>query len=516
MPSIPVLSPEESNAWDQLAVSAGIELATLMETAGRAVTAVLADRYAHLLRIGVLVAVGPGNNGGDGWVVARALHRLDVPVWVTSTGPGSELRERMARLGRADGVREVAPDGPWPSVGLAVDALLGTGASGAPRPAVAMLLDRIVDLEIPIVAVDGPTGVDLLSGIVHGTTRADVSVTFGGFRRGHLLARDEVGHLVVADIGHPPPDPAWPIVVTDLQAAEWLRPLRARDHKGSRGRVVIVGGAPGMTGAIRMAARAAFAAGAGLVHAVAPPETVAALIQAEPDVQTFAHPFEQPPSSSLLELIAKADAVVIGPGLGRDSGRRAFIVGLLEAARAAVIDADGLVAFAGSVPEIAALSGRHPLVLTPHPGEFRTLFPSLASVRELDPWAAAKSAAEAAGATILLKGVPSVIASGSGPLMTIVAGNPGLATGGSGDVLSGLVATGLAQGLEPGIATALGAQALGRAADLAARRCTARGLRPIDVVAALPDLWREWEALRLSRPVPRPPTLFELPRPQTT
>jgi hydroxyethylthiazole kinase-like uncharacterized protein yjeF len=514
-PTIPVLTPEQSNAWDQLAVSAGVELATLMETAGRAVTVVLADRYADLLRAGVLVAVGPGNNGGDGWVVARALHRVDVPVWVTSTGPGSELRERMARLGRADGVREVAPDGPWPSVGLAVDALLGTGAAGAPRPAVATLLDRIVDLEIPVVAIDGPTGVDLLSGIVHGTTRADVSVTFGGFRRGHLLARDEVGHLVIVDIGHPPPDPAWPIVVTDLQAAEWLRPLRARDHKGTRGRVVIVGGAHGMTGAIRMAARAAFAAGAGLVHAVAPPETVLALTQAEPDVQTFAHPFEQPPSASLLELIAKADAVVIGPGLGREAGRRSFIVGLLEAARAAVLDADGLVAFAGSVPELAAVGGSRPLVLTPHPGEFRTLFPSLASVRELDPWTAAKSAAEATGATMLLKGVPSVIASASGPLMSIVAGNPGLATGGSGDVLSGLIGTGLAQGLEPGIATALGAQALGRAADLAARRCTARSLRPMDVVAAFPDLWREWETLRLARPVPRPPTLFELPRPQT-
>ena len=515
-PSIPVLSPEQSNAWDQLAVSAGIELATLMESAGRAASVVLADRYAHLLRTGVLVAAGPGNNGGDGWVVARALHRLDVPVWVTSTGPGSELRERMARLGRADGVREVAPDGPWPTVGLAVDALLGTGATGAPRPAVATLLDRIVDLEIPIVAIDGPTGLDLLTGIVHGTTRADVSVTFGGLRRGHLLARDEVGHLVVVDIGHPPPDPAWPIVVTDLQAAEWLRRLRARDHKGDRGRVVIVGGAPGMTGAIRMAARAAFAAGAGLVHAVAPPETVAALMQAEPDVQTLAHPFEQPPSSELLQLIAKADAVIIGPGLGRDSGRRSFVAGLMEAARAAVLDADGLVAFSGSVAELAALGGSRPLVLTPHPGEFRTLFPSLASVREMDPWAAAKSAAEMTGATMLLKGVPSVIASRSGALLTIVAGNPGLATGGSGDVLSGLVGTGLAQGLEPGVAAALGAQALGRGADLAARRYTARSLRPMDVVAALPDLWREWEALRLARPVPRPPTLFELPRPQTT
>ncbi len=101
MPTIPVLSPEQSNAWDQLAVSAGIELGTLMEAAGRAASVVLADRYAHLLRSGVLVAVGPGNNGGDGWVLARALRRLDVPVWVTSTGPGSELRERMARLGRS-------------------------------------------------------------------------------------------------------------------------------------------------------------------------------------------------------------------------------------------------------------------------------------------------------------------------------------------------------------------------------------------------------------------------------
>jgi ADP-dependent NAD(P)H-hydrate dehydratase / NAD(P)H-hydrate epimerase len=514
-PTIPVLSPEQSNAWDQLATSAGIELATLMESAGRAVTVVLADRYASLLRAGVLVAAGPGNNGGDGWVVARALHRLDVPVWVTSTGPGSELCQRMAKLGRADGVRELAPDGPWPSVALAVDALLGTGAAGAPRPAVATLLDRVVDLEIPIVAIDGPTGVDLLTGIVHGTTRAEMSVTFGGLRRGHVLARDEVGHLVVVDIGHPPPDPDWPIVVTDLQAAEWLRRLRARDHKGDRGRVVIVGGAPGMTGAIRMAARAAFATGAGLVHAVAPPETIAALIQAEPDVQTFAHSFEQPPSSQLLDLVAKADAVVIGPGLGRDAGRRSFILGLMEAARAAVLDADGLVAFAGSAAELEALAGSRPLVLTPHPGEFRTLFPSLASVRELDPWAAARSAAETSSATLLLKGVPSVIASHGGPLLTVVAGNPGLATGGSGDVLSGLVGTGLAQGLEAGIAAGLGAQALGRAADLAARRYTARSLRPMDVVAALPDLWRDWEALRLARPAPRPPTLFELARPQT-
>jgi hydroxyethylthiazole kinase-like uncharacterized protein yjeF len=513
---IPVLTPEQSNNWDRLAVSAGVELATLMENAGRAAAVVMANRYAHLLRAGVLVAAGPGNNGGDGWVVARALHRVEVPVWVTSTSKGSELRERMAGLARAEGVREVAPDGPWPTVGLVVDALLGTGAAGTPRPDMAPLLSRILDLEVPVTAIDGPTGVDLLTGNVHGVTRADLTVTFGGFRRGHLLARDEVGELVVVDIGHPPPDPGWPEVVTDVQAAHWLRRLKASDHKGERGRVVVVGGDAGMSGALRLAARAAFAAGAGLVHAVAPPDTVAALTQAEPDLQTFVQRFDQPPARELLDLIARADAVIIGPGLGREPGRRPFIAALAKAARAVVLDADALIAFSGAAAELAPLAAARAMVLTPHPGEFRALFPALAAKRELDPWAAGAAAAQETGATVLLKGVPTVVALGRKRLLTVVAGNPGLATGGSGDVLSGLVGSNLAGALEPDVAAALAAQILGRAADLAARRHTARGLRPMDVVQALPDLWREWEALRTAPPAPRPPIMVELPRPQTT
>jgi hydroxyethylthiazole kinase-like uncharacterized protein yjeF len=515
-PILPVLTPEQSNSWDELAVAAGIDRATLMECAGRATAVILADRYAHLLRAGVLVAAGPGNNGGDGWVIARALHRVDIPVWVTSTGSASELCQRMAQLARGEGVREVAPDGPWPNVGLAVDALLGTGSSGVPRPPVGALVDRILDMEIPVLAVDGPTGVDLMSGVVHGGTRADVSVTFGGFRRGHLLARDEVGSIVVVDIGHPLPATEWPRFVTDQQAVEWQRRLRARDHKGDRGRVVIVGGAMGMSGALRMAARAAFAAGAGLVHAVAPPDTVAALVQTEPDVQTFAHPFETAPNKGLLELVERADAVAIGPGLGRDAGRREFVAALAGVSRTAVLDADALVVFAGAVTELARLGRSRSLVLTPHPGEFRTLFPELASIRELDPWAAAASAAKTVHATVLLKGVPTVIAPVDGPLLTVAAGNPGLATGGSGDVLAGLIATALAQGLDPSAAAGLGSQALGRAADIAARRFTARSLRPMDVVNAIPELWREWEILREARPMLRPPALYELHRPQTT
>ncbi|HET7600435.1 MAG TPA: NAD(P)H-hydrate dehydratase [Gemmatimonadales bacterium] len=513
---LPILSPEQSAAWDRQAADAGIELATLMESAGRAAAAIVADRYGPALAQGVLVAAGSGNNGGDGWVLARALHRLGVPVWVAATpGEGAALRAQVARLARAAGVREVGPDGPWPAVGLVVDALLGTGASGPPRGVVLQLLERIADLPLPCAAIDGPTGVDLGSGTVHGAARADLSITFGGLRRGHLLARDECGDLVVADIGHPPPFPGWPMLVTDTDAAGWLPRLAAADHKGVRGRVVVAGGQPGMSGAIRMAGRAAFAAGAGLVHAVAPPETIAVLVQAEPDLQTLPQPFDEPVSPALAELLGRADAVAVGPGLGRAPGRRELAAAVLERAPAAVLDADGLVAYQGAVDGLRRIAKGRTLVLTPHPGEFRTLFPELAAGRELDPWGAAEAAAAEVECTVLLKGVPTVIARPGQPTLTVAAGNPGLATGGSGDILSGLIAAALARGLAPELAAALGAQILGRAADLAARRVTARSMRPMDVVAALPDLWREWEVLRVAPPAVRPPVLGSLPRPQT-
>src|SRR5262249_50154108 len=158
---------------------------------------------------------------------------------------------------------------------------------------------------------------------------------------------------------------------------------------------VIVGGHTGMSGAARMAGRAAFGAGAGLVHVIASPDTVAALIQAEPDLQTLAHPLDQPPSGEVLDLVGRADALIIGPGLGREPGPRDLVPRLVQAAPAAVLDADALVAFQGATDELGALAQERPLVLTPHPGEFRTLFPALAPVRELDPWTAAVRAADA-------------------------------------------------------------------------------------------------------------------------
>ncbi len=516
MPLIPVLTPAESAEWDARAERAGIALATLMDAAGRAAAGVLARRFPHAAMPGVLVAAGTGNNGGDGWVLARALHRHEVPVWVAPlAGEPSPLAARMAALARAEGVREVPPEGPWPNAGLVVDAILGTGARGAPRPAAAALLERLLDLEVPVVAVDGPTGLDLGTGVLHGAPRADLTVTFGGLRRGHLLAREECGDLVVVDIGHPPAAAEWPRFVADPQAAAWLPPLRAADHKGDRGRVVVLGGDHGMTGAARLAGRAAFAAGAGLVHVLAPEAAVAAVRAAEPDLQTLALDLAAPLAPAAGELIARADVLVIGPGLGRGEGRTALVLAALEAARAAVVDADALVALAGSLPALAALAATRPIVLTPHPGEFRALFPAHAALRETDPWSAAEAAARESGCTVLLKGVPTVVARAGRATLTLGAGNPGLATGGSGDVLSGLLGAVLARSAEADRAAAVAAQSLGRAADLAAQRHTARAMRPMDVVAALPDLWREWGArLRTGTPA-EPPVLLDLPRPRT-
>jgi NAD(P)H-hydrate epimerase len=516
MPPIPVLSPAEAESWDADAERAGIPRDTLMESAGRAAATVLAGRFAFTLESGVVVAAGTGNNGGDGWVVARALHQADIPVWVASVpGERSPLAARMRDRALAIGVRELPPDGPWPAPGLAIDALLGTGARGAPRPPVAALADRLRDLRIPIVALDGPTGLDLGTGVVHGTPHAELSITFGGVRRGHLLARDESGDIVVVDVGHPAAPAGLPRLVTRGWAARNAPRFEARDHKGDRGRVVIIGGAPGMSGALRLAARAALASGAGYVHAVAPDETIAELRISEPELLTLAQGFDGPPSEALRELVSRADCVIAGPGLGRADGRAEFLVSALRDAKALVLDADGIVAFQRIVPRLAALVRGRAAVVTPHPGEFRAIFPALASERELDPWGAAAAGSASLGATLLLKGVPTVIASEGTAPWTVAAGNPGLGTGGSGDVLSGIVATMLAQGREPAVAAALGAQALGDAADAAARRVSARALRPGDVTAALGEVWRSWgrgAERALSRPVP---VLVELGKPET-
>jgi NAD(P)H-hydrate epimerase len=386
-----------------------------------------------------------------------------------------------------------------------VDALLGTGATGPARGDVLALAERLVASGAPVFAIDGPTGVDLSSGEAHGPVRAQVTVTFGGPRRGHLLAREWCGRVLVVDIGFPPPDPAWPMLVTDGWAGRNLPRLQATMHKGDRGRVTVVGGAPGMTGAALHAARAALAAGAGLVKLVASREAIEAARANLPDLLTVESALGPDPEPAVSEALEWADALVLGPGLGREAARRPFLAAVLERRPVpTVFDADALVLFQSVATR--------PAVFTPHLGEFRALVgDQLADQATNDRWAAVAKAAQKVHGTVLLKGVPTVVAELRGPILVVASGNPGLATGGSGDLLAGFIGAFLARGTTPVAAAALGAHALGRAAELAARAWTARSLRPADVLAALPDIWRAWGDTK----PPGPPLLAVLEPPET-
>ncbi len=261
MNPIPVLSATDAAAWDTAArTQYRVPSRVLMEAAGRACAGVLVAEFPDVVTRGALVVAGAGNNGGDGWVLARALHTAGLPVWVSALDPRTDDAVDNRALARVDGVRELGREEPWPAAALAVDALLGTGAAGPARGDVLAMAQRLVAYAAPVLAVDGPTGLDLSSGEAHGPVRAQVTITFGGPRRGHLLAREWCGKIIVVDIGLPPPDPAWPVLVTDAWAGARLPRLRAAMHKGERGRVTVVGGASGMTGAALHAARAARAA----------------------------------------------------------------------------------------------------------------------------------------------------------------------------------------------------------------------------------------------------------------
>ena len=506
MNPIPVLSATEAVTWDSVArTQYRIPSRVLMEAAGRAVAQVIAREFPEVITRGVLVAAGAGNNGGDGWVVARALHAAGVAVWVSGVDPKTDDAIDNRALARVDGVREIGRDEPWPAAAVAVDALLGTGATGPARGDVLALAQRLVAYGATLVAVDGPTGLDLSSGEAHGPVRAAVSVTFGGPRRGHLLARDWCGKLVVVDIGLPPADPSWPVLVTDAWAGARLPKLTPTMHKGDRGRVTVVGGSNGMTGAALHAARAALAAGAGLVKLVAGAETIAAARTSLPDVLTVESALGPELEPAAAEALEWADALVLGPGLGREPDRAQFLkAALARRPIPTVLDADALTLFQGAA--------ERPMVFTPHLGEFRAQFgDQLADATANDRWAAVAKAAQKVKATVLLKGVPTVIADLRGPIHVVASGNPGLATGGSGDLLAGFIGAFLARASPGPEAAALGAHVLGRAAEHGARQWTARSLRPADVLAALPDIWRAWAG---TKPV-GPPVLTVLESPET-
>lgn len=476
---VPVLTADEMRAWDEHAIHAlGVPEPVLMESAGRAAAAVIHRLYP---RGRVVCAVGSGNNGGDAVVVARTLRawgREVATVQVGSRPPDAALLHGWT----VDSVDAGRMDDVFRGGEVIVDGLLGTGATGAPRGAYADAIRAMNAGGPPVVALDGPSGVDLTTGRAEGeAVRAAVTVTFGAPKRGLLLfpGRERAGRIVAVEIGFPPlaDDAASARLLTPAWARSALPPVPPNAHKGTTGRVVIVAGREAMAGACVLAGTGALRAGAGMAVLVSPGANRTILQTALPealylDRDTLADDFQ-----------AGAQAVVAGPAMGTDDASLALLRRMAKGSDAPLLlDADAVTLLARN-PDLRDDIGDRPLVLTPHPGEMGLLLAKQTPEITADPFAAAAEAAERFRCVVLLKGAPSLVAAPGKATRVNVAGHSGIATGGNGDVLSGIIGAFLARGTDPADAAGAGLYVSGRAAEIAGR---GRGLIPTDVADALP------------------------------
>ena len=481
-----------------------------MQRAGAAAAAEIARRLPQRLTRGVRVFAGPGNNGGDAWVVARALAAAGIAVSVVEPIPArtpDAVAERELALPFVTVERSL--NSAFPAA-VIVDGLLGTGSSGAPRGAIA---DAVAAMESSrqqgayVVALDLPTGVDATSGDATGAITADLTLTFGTVKRGHLVARQVCGAIVVLDIGlgvHAVRDDGAPPIVDDAWVARHLPAIAADAHKGTRKKLAIVGGAGGMAGAAVLAARAAIRSGVGMVRLLVAPESLTVVQGAEPLALAGSWPLSD--AALEREIVSWADGVVIGPGLGRGSESRALVDRVLAAWNGPVLlDADALNVFDGEVAALARASRGRPMLLTPHAVEFARLarvdVTSVLNCR----YDVGRALARDTGASILLKGLPTVVTSPDGSSLVSAAGTPILAAAGSGDLLSGIAGTLLAQTGDALTAGAAAAWIHGRAAERVSHSARVRGLTLDDVIATLPSAWpHEIQPTRY-------PVLLELP-----
>jgi NAD(P)H-hydrate epimerase len=495
----PVLSPAEASALDRDSQARGITAGSLMENAGREVARAAAAVAGGLYGRRALVVCGKGNNGGDGLVAARYLARWGVRVTALMLGSGADLREPAAgnfrRLSETDvRVRPFSPaaiERELVRADVAIDAIFGTGFRGTPEDQFGVAIAALNDGGTPIVAVDIPSGVDGETGAVQGdAVWADVTVTFGAAKTGVVLmpGAEHAGLVEVADIGFPPDlvkSELWLIGEEDVVS---LLPIRETDtHKRAAGVVFVVGGSRLMTGAVCLAAEAAYRAGAGLVT-VAVPKGVLPVVQSRLLETTFlALPETDDGTAAMgsLEVLAdrlhEADAVAIGPGMTTQAETAETIRALVRTSPAPVVlDADGLNAYSGRSGELA--DRRSDAVLTPHAGEFARIARVTAAEVGADRVGHARRLAAEANATVLLKGSRTVIACPEGRAWINPTGGSFLATGGTGDVLTGMIAGFIARGMSPAHAAAVGAYLHGRAGWLAGRD-RAEGTTAGDVLA---------------------------------
>jgi NAD(P)H-hydrate epimerase len=461
----------------------------LMERAGTATAEALVRDFPQARTVSVWS--GTGSNGGDGLVVARKLREAGRDAEVLLLGPEDKLKGDAAenlRRAREAGVPFVDAASP---ADVVVDALFGTGFTGAPRREAAVRIEAMNAVGAPVVAVDVPSGVDASTGEVEGVAVAAAkTVTFHARKVGHAVApgRFHVGSVEVADIGLAPADTRHGRVLSDILE---LVPARGpRDNKYSAGSVLVVGGSTGMTGALILACEAAFRAGAGYVRACFPSSLDVVVEQrlveavktpCASDVQGRLVPEA---ADAIVAAAARAAAVAIGPGLGRSAGTRELVRLLLERLELPVVlDADGLWALAGN---LAWASRREPpTLLTPHAGELARLLDRESASVSAHRLAGVEEGVEETRSTVLLKGADTLVASPGDGVLVCDLGNPGLATAGTGDVLTGIVAAFLAKGMPSRLAGAAAAAAGGVAARVAATRHGSAGMIARDVVAAL-------------------------------
>ncbi len=433
----------EMRAADAYAIDHGVNGRTLMEVAGRAVAETVAHDWA--LRP-VLVACGPGNNGGDGYVAARWLSTMGWPVRVAAlSGQLPSAGDAAAAAQGWRGPVETLSPALLEARPLIVDALFGAGLSKPLRGDAATFLEAVTAQGVEMVAVDVPSGVDGDCGAVDPVTaRAKKTITFHRKKIGHLLqpAREFCGEVVVRPIGIPDGDPS----VSGARMFEngpalWREAApqpRAADHKYRRGHVLVASGPPGRTGAARLAARGAARVGAGLVTLCG---DVGAAAEHAAAVDSIQLRLGEP--ADVLGLDERFNILVIGPAFGTDADARRKVASALKAGRSTVLDADGLTVFAGDPPSLFRLLGPN-MVLTPHEGEFARLFPDMEGSKLERACAAAKRA----GGVVVLKGADTVIAAPDGRAAINGHASPWLATAGSGDVLAGVIGGLLAQGME--------------------------------------------------------------------
>jgi NAD(P)H-hydrate epimerase len=526
-----VTTAAEMRRMDALTIERfGVPGAVLMERAGTGAAAILLERFPHVRKHGVVVLAGKGNNGGDGFVVARALKKKRVRVDVVVAVAPSEIRgDALVKLKawqRAGGkVQQVTAEKLEPlaralgRAGCIVDALFGTGLTGEVRGLPAELIAMVNAAGLPTVALDIPSGLDADRGVPLGTAmvplgtameplgtaiEAELTIAFAAPKIGTVIypGARYAGEVAVVDIGIP--DEALREVgpqteaVAAADAARMLRPRDPEAHKGSHGHLAIIAGGLGKTGAAVLAARAATRAGAGLVTvgcpAVVLPTVANGILEAMtsplPDDGAGGLAYDAPHAYDAL--LDGKRAAVVGPGIGTSTAREALVRALVTTrSLPLVIDADGLNCLAAIGPRHDRPRKGAPMILTPHPGEMARLTGQTTEEIQQDRLAAARNAAASYDAVVVLKGARTITAAPDGRAWINLSGNPGLAAGGTGDVLAGMIGALLAQGYAPEEAASLGVFLHGHAADRIAARRGMIGLIASDLIEDLPPTMLE-------------------------